>query len=365
MFCIFNKKINFKLNRYVKIKQSKDMSKKSSTNYDASNVILVIVRWWKVLLLVTVSAAVLSVAASFLIEKQYKSTVVMMPTATNAVSQMLMINNNYNEFLDAAQFGDDMKIDQMLQILHSRQMKTHLIEKFNLVEHYGIKKNEKYWEDKVYKMVAEKCRFSRTNFLAAEITVYDADPQWAADIANEIAAYYDTLKRSIVQQRTKESFAIMEDAIAKTETYIQTLVDSLAVIMSYGVYDYETQSERLMQQYAKEIAAGNTAAIKRIKEQLEILEKWGAASFSLQKKLQYTRMSQVDLQNKYEAMRVDAEYRLPQKFVTEYAVPSIKKAYPNRIMIMVATSLCSLLLALFFIFAKESLKKTYSKMNKE
>ena len=339
------------------------MSNKVNTDYDASNILLVIVRWWKVLLLVGMSAAVLSVAASFLIKKQYKSTVVMMPTASNAVSQMLMINNNYNEFLDATQFGDDMKIDQMLQILNSRQMKTHLIEKFNLTEHYGIKKTEKYWEDKVYKMVAEKCRFSRTNFLAAEITVYDTDPLWAANIANDIADYYDTLKRSIIQQRSKESFAVMEEAIAKTEAYIQTLVDSLAVIMSYGVYDYETQSERMMQQYAKEIAAGNAAGVKRIKEQLEILEKWGAASFSLQKKIQYTRMSQVDLQNKYEAMRVDADYRLPQKFVTEYAVPSYKKAYPNRILIMVVTSLCSLLLALFFIFAKKSLKKTYENLS--
>jgi uncharacterized protein involved in exopolysaccharide biosynthesis len=341
------------------------MSKKASTSYDTSNILLVIVRWWKVLLLVGFAAAVLSAATSFLIKRQYKSTVVMMPTASNAVSQMLMINNNYNEFLDATQFGDDMKIDQMLQILNSRQMKTHLIEKFNLVEHYGIKKSEKYWEDKVYKTVAEKCRFSRTNFLAAEITVYDTDPEWAADIANEIAAYYDTLKRSVIQQRSKESLAVMEDAIAKTEAYIQTLVDSLKVIMSHGVYDYETQSERLMQQYAKEIAAGNTAGVKRIKEQLDILEQWGAASFSLQTKLRYTRMSQVDLQNKYEAMRVDAEYRLPQKFVTEYAVPSYKKAYPNRILIVVVTSLCSLLLALFFIFAKESLHKTYSMVKEE
>ena len=341
------------------------MNKEVNTNYNTSNILLVIVRWWKILLLVAVASAVLSVAVSFLIQPQYKSTVVMMPTASNAVSQMLMVNNNYNEFLDATQFGNDMKIDQMLQILNSRQMKTHLIEKFNLLEHYSIKKSEKYWEDKVYKTVAEKCRFSRTNFLGAEIIVYDTDPVWAADIANEIAAYYDTLKRSIIQQRSKESFAVMEDAIAKTEAYIQTLVDSLSVIMSYGVYDYETQSERLIQQYAKEIASGNTAAIKRIKEQLDILEQWGAASFSLQTKLRYTRMSQVDLQNKYEAMRVDAEYRLPQKFITEYAMPSYKKAYPNRILIMVITSLCSLLLALFFIFAKESLIKSYDMIKSE
>jgi len=338
------------------------MSKEVNTDFNTFNVVMVVVRWWKVLLGVAVAAAVLSAAASFLIKKQYKSTVVMVPTSTNAVSQMFMINNNYNEFLDATQFGDDMKIDQMLQILNSRQMKTHLIEKFNLREHYGIKESQKYWEEKLYETVAKKCRFSRTNFLAAEITVYDTDPQWAADIANEIAAHYDVMKRSIIQQRSKESFAIMEDAIAKTEAYIQTLVDSLAVIMSHGVYDYETQSERLMQQYAKEIAAGNTAGVKRLKEQLEILEKWGAASFSIQSKLKYTRMSQVDLQSKYEAMRVDAEYALPQKFVTEYAVPSYKKAYPNRVLIMVITTLCSLLLALFFIFAKESFVKTYKMM---
>ena len=42
--------------------------------------------------------------------------------------------------------------------------------------------------------------------------------------------------------------------------------------MSHGVYDYESQSERLMQQYAIELAKGNTVAVKRIKDELVVLE---------------------------------------------------------------------------------------------
>ena len=146
------------------------------------------------------------------------------------------------------------------------------------------------------------------------------------------------------------------------EETVSILVDSLSKIMSYGVYDYDGQSERLMQQYAKEIASGNKTASGRIKEELAILEQWGPAFFSVRERIQYLKEFQMELQQKYQAMRVDASYSMTQKFVVEYAVASDKKAYPKRSTIVILSTFGALAMGVLLVMGKESLKKAYEEI---
>ena len=333
------------------------MNENENENY--LNIVVVFVRWWKTLLVIGIVAAVASAGVSMLIRPKFKSSVIMMPPASNALSQMIMIAHNQNEYLDVTQFGEDIKIDQMLQILNSREIKTHLIEKFNLIVHYDIDTNKKYWKTKLYKQVKDNCTFSRTDFMGVQISVIDEDPQFSADMANEIADYYDILKRKIIQQRTEEAFVILQDEMDKLEETVALLVDSLSEISSHGVYDYDNQSQRLIQQYAKEIASGNTAAAKRIKDELAILEKWGPAFFSVRERIQYLKEVQMVYQQTYQKMRIDANYSMSQKFVVEYAVASDKKAYPKRMMIVILSTFGALAFALLLIITKESVKRAY------
>jgi uncharacterized protein involved in exopolysaccharide biosynthesis len=335
---------------------------KDKDNNGSLNIIIVLIQWWKTLLVIGVVAAVASAGVSMLIRPKFRSSVIMMPTASNAVSQMIMVPNNQNEFLDATQFGDDIKIDQMLQILNSREIKAHLIEKFNLIVHYDIDTNKKYWKTKLYKQVKDNCTFSRTDFMGVQISVLDEDPQFAADIANEIADYYDTLKRRVIKQRSEAAFAVLEDEMNKLEETVAMLTDSLSKIMRHGVYDYDNQSQRFVQQYAKEIASGNKAAAQRIKSELAILEEWGPAFFSVRERIQYLKEWQMGLQQTYQSMRIDADYRLSQKFVVESAVASDKKAYPKRMLIVILSTFAALSLGILFVISKESLKKAYSQI---
>ncbi|MDR0368310.1 MAG: hypothetical protein LBH82_04110 [Bacteroidales bacterium] len=328
------------------------------------NIVVLIVRWWKVLLITGIVAAVLSAGVSMLITPRFKSSVILMPTSSNALSQMVMLSNN-NERLDATQFGDDMKVDQMLQILNSREMKKHVVETFNLAVHYAIDTTSKYWKTKLYDAVKNSCQFSRTDFMGVQITVIDEDPQFAADMANEIADYYDVLKRKIIKQRTEEGFAIIQNEMDKTEETIALLVDSLSFIMSHGIYDYESQSERLMQQYAKEIASGNSAAVKRMKDELQILEQWAPIYISVRDRMLFLKESQMYLQQKLQGMRADADYALPQKFIVESAVASDKKAYPKRLTIVIMTTICTLALAMLLIICQESIKQAYAMIRKD
>lgn len=322
------------------------------------NIVLLVASYWKTLLIVAVVTAALSFLLSTpaFVKPRYKSSVIMFPTSSNAVSQLVLADGNYNEFLDVTQFGNDLQIEQMIQILQSREIKDHLIEKYDLVRHYDINTNEKYWKTKLYKYVTGNVTFSRTHNLAVEICVEDVDPQLAADMANEVAAYYDTLKRKVVQQRTAEAFRILQDEMRKTEEEATLLNDSLTRIMSHGVYDYETQSERLIQQYAAEVAKGNTAGMERLKKELMNLEIWGPRYVSVRDRLFHIREAQEIYQQKFQNARVDASYSLPQKFVVERAQPSDKKCYPKKLVIMIVTTLCVLVFTIFLIVCQDSLK---------
>ena len=333
------------------------MSNSSTSSNSGFNILLLIVKYWKTFLIVGIVSAVVSFTLStpYFIKPKFKSSVIMFSTSSNAVSQLILAEGNYNEFLDVTQFGDDEHIEQMIQILNSREIKDHMIAKFNLIDHYDIDTTKKYWKTKLYKFVKNNIQFSRTDNLAVEITVEDTDPVLAANMANEIADYYDILKREIVQQRSKEAFAILEEEMKLTDQLIMELTDSLSRIMSKGVYDYETQSERLMQQYAIELAKGNTAAVKRIKDELLILEQYAPLYVSVRDRLFYLKEAQKLFQEKYQNTRVDASYTLPQKFVVEKAVPADKKSYPKKMLITIVSTFCVLLFTLFLLIFKETI----------
>lgn len=327
-------------------------------NKNGFNIVLLVASYWKTLLIVAVVTAVLSFIFSTpaFIKPKYKSSVIMFPTSSNAVSQLVLADGNYNEFLDVTQFGNDLQIEQMIQILQSREIKDHLIEKYGLIKHYDINTNEKYWKTKLYKYVAGNVTFSRTHNLAVEICVEDIDPQLAADMANDVADYYDTLKRKVIQQRTAEAYRILQEEMCKTEEEATLLNDSLTRIMSHGVYDYESQSERLTQQYAVEVAKGNTAGVERLKKELMNLEQWGPRYVSVRDRLYHIREAQEIYQQKFQNARVDANYSLPQKFVVERAQPSDKKCYPKKLVIMIVTTLCVLVFTIFLIVCQDGLK---------
>ena len=62
---------------------------------------------------------------------------------------------------------------------------------------------------------------------------------------------------------------------------IKRIDDSLSIIMEKGVFDFESQSERVTQQYAIAVAQGNTAASQRLQAELNKLSTWGPTSEAL------------------------------------------------------------------------------------
>ena len=135
----------------------------------------------------------------------------------------------------------------------------------------------------------------------------DQDPQWAADIANYMAEMYDTLCHEIHHDRAVSAANVMNGVVAALEQQI----DSIA-------------------------ATSGNAAWKQtlIADKCEQL---------------------ADLQRRAVQTNVDKETEVSYKYLVDKAVVADKKAYPKRLLIVLAGMLGAVVVAIFglLVFAKK------------
>ncbi|MDD4142935.1 MAG: Wzz/FepE/Etk N-terminal domain-containing protein, partial [Bacteroidales bacterium] len=194
-------------------------------------------------------------------------------------------------------------------------------------------------------------KFRRTEFMAVSVVVLDKDPKMAADIANKIAALYDSTCVQMQKDRAMQALKIVEQTYFGLVNEIKTMEDSLAVLRSLGVNDYETQSEMVNQQLVIEIAKNNTQGIKELQKQIEILAKYGTPYVSIRDQLDYDKLQLSLVKAKYEEAKIDAEEELPQKFIVSDAFVAEKKSYPIRWLIVVLSTFAAAFMTMLVLVA--------------
>lgn len=328
-------------------------------SFDSSNLLFFLYKWRKPLLWVIAVAIVGSTIVSLLLTNKYRSTVIMYPAATNAISQALLTQNRSSMQKGILDFGVDEETEQILQILHSNRIRDRIIEEFGLEQHYGINPESKYRLNKLHRQYENNISFRRTEFMAIRISVLDTDPNYAADIANRISDLLDSTKSQIQHERAKKAFEIVKSQYFKLADEMQQMEDSLTELRKHGVQDYESQAEMLNMQLAKEMAANNTVGVQRLQEKLDILAQYGGAYVNIRDRLEYEREKLSLLKAKYEEAKTDAEEVLPTKFVVNSAFPAERKSYPIRWLIISVTTISAFFFALIIILILENVKQNF------
>ncbi len=288
----------------------------------------------------------------------YKSTTILYPTSSNSISKVL-ISTTYQSEKDIMNFGEDEQTEQMLQVLNSNRVRDKVIEKFNLMDHYGIKKSQKYPYSRLNKLYDSRIKFRRTEYNAVKITVMDSDPALAAQMANDIATIFDSTMNNMQKEVALKAFRIVEDEYNSLRADMQHLEDSLTVLRKLGVFDYEKQVEMLSQQYAIELGKGNKSGVAAIQKQLDNLAEYGGQSYAIQEMLDHDRLQLSLVKSKYEEAKVDASENIPHKFVVTSAFQAEHKSYPVRWVIVVVTVGATLLLLIFVIAFLERSGKSF------
>lgn len=266
-------------------------------------------RHWKLLVAVSVIALAVSIVASLLVTPRYKSSVTLFPTSSNRMSKAITATRYSLDFMD---YGIERDCEYAIQIISSQSMMEDVCRHFNMMEHYGISPDDPHKLFKLNEMYRSNVTVRRTEFLGVEISVLDVDPQWAADIANYMAANYDTLSCRIQQDRSQDAYEIMRDVCQELEADLRALEDTLRHDKS------RVAISELINNKTQELAA-----------------------------LQ-TRMSET---------KVDMARPISYKFWLDKATPADKKAYPKRAIIVLLGTLGALAICILMLLIADRMKR--------
>lgn len=331
------------------------MEERKDNTYNSKHLCKLLLDYRKPIIVIMAIAALMAIIFSspYFITPLYKSTTVLYPTSSNSISKVL-ISTSTSTDKDVMNFGEDEQTEQMLQVLNSNKVRDKIIERFNLLDHYNIKANQKYPFTKLNKLYDSRVKFRRTENNAVKITVLDSDPEIASRMANDIAEIYDSIMNQIQKEVAIPALETVEKTYFGLCEEMQMLEDSLNTLRKLGVYDYEKQVEMLSQQYAIELGKGNTAGINAIQKQLDILAEYGGASYAINERLDNDRLQLSLVKIKYEEAKVDATDHIPHKFIVNSAFTAERKSYPIR-WIIVTVTVCStfiILMLLIIIFER-------------
>ena len=317
----------------------------NSKEFKFSSVDLIVFAWEKRIPLIIISgvAAVAAIIISLTMTNLFKSQVVLFPAPNTSVSKYLL-SDQYAGRTGLLSFGEEEQTEQMLQVLQSDQIKNRIIQKYDLMNHYEIDSGFRYKYTLLDKKYKKYIKFKRTKFMSIIIEVMDRDPQTAANIANDISNLVDSTMNRIQRDRAVIAFQLVEEEYIDAANHIKLLEDSLNVLRSMGIYEYEKQSEVITSGYADAVNKNNRQAMKIFEDQLLLLGKYGGAYMSVRDFIIYEKENFAELKQKYAEAKVETEQILPQKFVVDSAVPAERKSYPKRSVIVIQSTFSAFIL---------------------
>ncbi len=331
------------------------MENKDRYSFNSNDLLYKIYSYRKPLIIITSIGFIVSIVVSLFITPLYKSNVIVFPAPSTSISQSLI--TTINSYKKESVFGEVEEVEQILQVLHSDELRSKIIKKYNLWKHYEIDSaNEKYPIDKMLKKFNNLINFKRTEYMAVEIEVFDSNPDTAALIANDICMLIDTVMNRMEKERAIEAFKIVQYEYDTKVAQLKKLEDSLQFIMSKGVLDFESQSEVLNKAYADAVVGGNMRGANELKKQLDTLAKYGSAYISLRDFLLYEKEQLSLLNGRYKEAKVDAEQILTHFYVVNKAFKSDKKAKPKRSIIVLVSTLSTFALAFVLLIFVELLR---------
>jgi len=314
-----------------------------------------VLRNLKPLIFIAILAFIVSLIIAILLPSKYRATVILFPATSESVSKSLISKNQTSKGL--LNFGTAEEVEQFLQVLYSDEIRKRLTKKYNLFEHYDIDSTQKYPFTRLNKKYQENISFRRTEFLSIEIEVFDKEPKFASDMANDIADFADSTINKMQRERASQAFKLVSNEYFKAISDLNFIQDTLGKLRDLGVFNYEAQSEVYSDAYAQAIAKGNKEGVRELEEKFKILAKYGGAYQNFNEMVTNEAKRISLLKQKFTEAKIDAVQNIPHKFVVSKAEVPEKEYYPIRWLVVLSGVLSALMFGIIILAFAELLKK--------
>ncbi|MFB5621213.1 MAG: GumC family protein, partial [Nitrosopumilus sp.] len=352
--------------------------------------LVLLVKWKKFLIYLLVPTLILTyLAIYFFVDEQYDAEVLIVPTGEEGMSGIASLMSNLDLNLPFSLGGTaspDLNIYST--IIYSRSNLEEVIEKYNLIENYGLSTDIKDYRKKAVEILYSNINASETDFLAYQIEVRANDPKLAADIANYIVELLNEKIVALKTEKSRNNRVFLEQRLAEVRENLHMAEDSLMHYQEYsGLISPEDQYKGIVEAYTEiesnlimkriqksilEKIKGETSPevtnleyeISGIDNKLIDIKQKGEPAGILppiknlpEKAVNYFRLlREVEINSAilefvlplYEQSKIEEKKDIPTLQVIDYAVPYETKSYPPRLLF---TLLITSTIFLFVFFA--------------
>jgi tyrosine-protein kinase Etk/Wzc len=329
------------------------MKKRTQYNFELIEVLAFLFKWKKQLFIICISAGVLSYLASgpWFIKPKFKSSATFYPGTVNSISSALFFKLR-EKARDPLMFGEVEETEQFMQLLESGDLKARIIQKFNLIEHYGINpqsSNKNFLVDSRYN---QNIKIKRTDFNSIEVSVLDEDPQMSAAIANGVMMMADTIKTEIKRRVAEQAYKVIAKEYDAKVIMIDSLKEEMKKMGAKGVYALPEQSIRLSE------TGGSSSS-----DQRKALGEYSGDYTLVYQMLRYEAENLSELRMRLEQSKIDARGELTNIFIVGNAYAPDQKATPVRSVIVLLSVFAAFVLGCIAIVMLEKYKEFKEQTN--
>lgn len=306
------------------------------------DIIGVLWRWRKKILALTTIAAIGSIVLSLMLDNYYQAT-----TTFYAASEDLSKPTPIGEIdRNIRYYGTDTDVDRLLTIANSSDLKSKIINEFNLYKHYEIDPDSKDAEHKINLRFSKLYNVTKTKLDAIELSVEDTDPELAARIANSARDKINDSSQKTIKDGQANLIQTFEKKINQNEIQLKSLGDSLTLLRKkYNVFDLETQTQVLLEQLSLARSKGQTKLALSLEKQIENYNAGysAVAVISAEHEASSTQLG-LDKQ-KYKQLKSSFESPFPAIHIINQATVPVIKSRPRRSLYVIGASLFAFLLS--------------------
>lgn len=309
-----------------------------------SELIKIILKNFRTLVMIAIFTTIGSAVIALILPVYYKSTTVIFPVKLGQAP----VNETSFRRGNISDFGETGEAEQALEILNSTSLMDRVIEKFDLFTHYEIPRTDAAALTFTRRTFSGNVGIKRTKFNSIEITVKDKKPEMAANIANAIAQYLDTLKYEMVKLRANELIGNLQHQHAKQQLIIDSLKMQMDSMTKRGIMS-QFQRGYLLDAFGQSSGQERKELRAIVDANISMGE-----DFDMLEKIYERELENLMLINKYLVQsKADAEIQFSQKFVVDVAEPAERKAYPVRWLVVLVSVFSAMLISVSLLLAKQ------------
>lgn len=205
----------------------------------------VIAKWRKLIVRTIVISTLLVVAIALVSPKWYKATATVFPAEKAdmfaGLEGLSSIVRNFSPSRSLSALTGTSEMDRYLAILNSETALMKVIGRFDLTKVYDI---TSYPHEKTIKELLSNVNFEVAEEGHLQITVYDKDPQRAADMANYFVQVLNDINSELQVQNARANRQFIETRYKKNLIDLRSAEDSLKTFQQkYGVVALPEQLE--------------------------------------------------------------------------------------------------------------------------